>query len=1278
MSAFAELCVTTNFSFLRSGSHPEEMAEQAKALGLAGIGVADRNTLAGVVRAHVAAKEHGLRLIVGARLVFMDGAPEVFAYPKDRAAYARLTRLLTIGNLRAPKGECWLSFEDYLDHAQGLRTIVVPPDDLTLPLPWRGGGRGRGETPFWEMGSAGLWHRYCADSEEEARQEARGATCKGRRLTPPPAPSPGGEGDEPQLADYLTAIRERFGAVWLAAPWRFDGEDRRRLRQLKALAAQTGARLLATTEPLMHCPERRALLDVVTCIREKKSLSEAGFLLAKNAERHLKTPTEIARLYADAPEAAVESLRFLGGIEFSMEHLRYEYPDETAEGFSDSQEALAALTWAGARVRYPDGIPDKVEASLQRELGIVARLKYAPYFLTVADIVNFARSGFDKDGARTDPILCQGRGSAANSSICYCLGVTEVDPATHELLFDRFVSEERGEPPDIDIDFEHERREQVIQYIYQKYGRDRAGLSAVVIGYRGRSAIREVAKVFGYSQDRIAALSRALHYWSNGVSERDLKEQGLDASDPHLRACVQLARELHGFPRHLSQHVGGFVITREKLHDVVPIQNAAMEGRTVIEWNKDDLEALGILKVDILGLGMLSCLKKAFDLVEKFYPDWGRGRGQGVGCSAALSNSAREARELSRVEQHPAPSPLPHRAAERLGMQRIPIASRSGGGGGLNLATLPREDPRVYAMLQRADSVGVFQVESRAQMSMLPRLKPKQFYDLVIEVAIVRPGPIQGGMVHPYLRRRQGLEKVSYPSKELEAVLHRTLGVPLFQEQAMQIAIVAAGFTPPEADKLRRAMATFRRVGTIHQLKSKFIEGMVARNYERGFAEASFAQIEGFGEYGFPESHAASFALLVYASCWLKCHYPDVFAAALLNAQPMGFYAPAQIVRDAAEHGVEVRAIDVNLSDWDNTLEPGPRAAPRLHLRHGEMAPDIKSAHALRLGFRQAKGLKQQELELLIARRGKGYDSVRDVWLRSGLSPATIERLADIDAFRSLGFDRRDALWAARGLNRVGGQEDLPLFAYVQAPRSPSHRLLRSRRLRMPRSLCDLGAGELSAKRTALEIDTPLATPHPSSLRDDTLPIEGREKLNEPDFDLPQMPLGEHVVEDYRTLGLSLKAHPVALLRDEFSRRRAIKSETLANCRNNQRVRVAGLVLVRQRPGTASGVVFMTLEDETGIANIVVWPKLFERFRAEVIGGRLVAIDGPVQSESGVIHVIAERVHDWTALLAKLSAAGVELDPTLPSDEPRRNAGQDPRQRHPRNAEVMPKGRNFH
>ncbi len=1101
MSDFVELCAATNFSFLRAASHAEELAEQAKVLGLAGFGVADRNTLAGIVRAHAAAKEAGVRLAVGVRLAFRDSTPDILVYPQDRAAYARLTRLLTIGNRRAPKGACWLDFADLLDHDEGLQCIIAP----NLP--------------------------------------------------------PGAGADEKHLRQCLVSLREHCGAVWLAARFCFDGEDRRRLRLLKTLAAETGAKLIATTEPLHHAPDRRALLDVLTCIREKTTLDSAGRLLAVNAERHMKAPAEIARLYRDAPEAVSETLRFLENARFSLDELSYQYPDETVAGYASAQDALEALSWAGAAKRYPAGVPEDVAESLRRELQIVAQLNYAPYFLTVADIVRFAR---EERG-----ILCQGRGSAANSTICYCLGVTAVNPATSSLLFDRFISTERNEPPDIDVDFEHERREEAIQYVYEKYGRQRAALTATLICYRGRSAIRDVGKAFGFSEDRIAAISKTQQWWSKGVTGSDLRALGLDPEDRRLMTCLRLVQELCGFPRHLSQHVGGFVITRERLDDIVPIQNAAMEDRTVVEWNKDDLQELKILKVDLLGLGMLTCLRKAFDMVGAHYPDW------------------------------------------------------SAGGEKLTLETISKEDPRVYAMLQRADSIGVFQVESRAQMSMLPRLKPECFYDLVIEVAIVRPGPIQGGMVHPYLKRKQGLEKVSYPSKALEAVLIRTLGVPLFQEQAMQIAIVAAGFTPPEADKLRRAMATFRRVGTIGKLRDKFIIGMVANGYQLAFAEASFRQIEGFGEYGFPESHAASFALLVYASSWLKCYYPDVFAAALLNAQPMGFYAPAQIVRDAQEHGVEVRAPDINHSDWDNKLEP--HGSADLHVRHSEMREDIRSTHALRLGFRQAKGLREDEILRMTAARGGGYDSVRDVWLRGCLTPATIERLADADAFRSLGLDRREALWAARGLNRVGGQEDLPLFAQSADP------------------------------------------------------------TREQDFALPLMALGEHVVEDYRALRLSLKTHPLALLRDELNARRVTPAERLGDSADNQRVRVAGLVLVRQRPGTASGVIFMTLEDETHIANIVVWPRVFERFRAEVLGARLCAVDGLVQSERGVVHVVADRLIDFSPLLGKLSATAFD-NATAPADEVRR-PGADSRT-HPRNAridlsytvaeQVMPKGRNFH
>ncbi len=937
------------------------------------------------------------------------------------------------------------------------------------------------------------------------------------------------------------------------------------LARRAALARQVGAPLIATNDALMHAPERRPLADVLACIREGATLEAAGRLTQANAERHLKAPDEMARLFAEAPQAVAETMRFLDGLKFSLDELSHCYPEELREGYATAQAALEAFAWAGARKRYPDGIPQRTREALTHELTLIASLDYAPYFLTVHDIVRFARE---------KGILCQGRGSAANSAVCYCLWITEVDPARFDLLFERFISPERNEPPDIDVDFEHERREEVIQYIYRRYGRERAGLAAAVTTYRTRSAIRETAKVFGLSDDVIAALNGTT--WgqeSTAVGEDRVRSIGLDPADPTLALALEMAKALIGFPRHLTQHSGGFVITRDRLDEVAPVMNAAMEERTTVEWDKDDLDALGLLKVDVLALGMLTALSKGFELLDQHY------------------------------------------------------------GQRLTLATIPPEEPQVYAMIQRADTIGVFQIESRAQMSMLPRLRPANYYDLVIEVAIVRPGPIQGDMVHPYLRRRQGIEEVSYPSPELEAVLSKTLGVPLFQEQAMKIAIVAAGFTPAEADRLRRAMATFRRVGTIQTFQKKMVEGMAAKGYPRDFAERCFRQIEGFGEYGFPESHAASFALLVYASCWMKCRYPDVFAAAMLNAQPLGFYAPAQLVRDAREHGVEVREVDVNLSDWDCTLEPlpplpvhrervgvrggailsdkdgaaphpSPPATPsplergegerRLHPRHAEMAAHIRATHAVRLGLRQIVGVKEEDMRRLVERRVQAYDSVRDLWLRSGLTSAALERLADADAFRSLGLDRRQALWAVRGLDRVGDQDDLPLFA----------------------------------SRPARE--------------------------TEPDARLPPMPLGAHVVEDYRRLSLSLKAHPTSFMRARLAARGILRSDALRSVRNGERVTVAGLVLVRQRPGTAKGVIFMTLEDETGIANVIVWPKAFERLRAIVLGARFVAVTGKLQSESGVIHIVAERMDDLTPMLGMLSEAGATIGALARADEVRR------------------------
>jgi error-prone DNA polymerase len=1098
---YIEFSVTSNFSFLRGASHPEELMVQAAHIGLAGLGLCDRNSVAGVVRAHLAKQEQNLSLRYhpGARLVFADGTPDILAYPRDRTGWGRLTRLLTVGNLRAKKGDCVLHLDDLLAHAFGLELIAL------------------GAPP-----------RLLARLHEAAPHRVR-----------------------------------------LAASMLYRGHDRARLACLKEVARTTGVPLIAVNDVLYHHPDRRPLADVLTCIREKTTIDRAGRKLAANAERYLKPPQEMMRLFRDVPEAIAEPLVLSDALSFSLNELRYEYPDEQVEDFDNAQDALAHFTYEGAASRYPQGIPDRVRTNLEHELKLIARLEYEPYFLTVYDIVRFARS---------KGILCQGRGSAANSAVCYCLGVTEVDPDRADLLFERFISPERREPPDIDVDFEHERREEVIQYIYGKYGRDRAGIAATVISYRGRSAIREVGKAFGLSEDAIGALSSSI--WGGGggaVSKDAVTRTGLDPQSRRMRQILALAHEINGFPRHLSQHVGGFVMTRRRLDEVMPIGNAAMDDRTFVEWDKDDLDALGILKVDVLGLGMLSCVRKALDLVGRHYG-----------------------------ERH-------------------------------TLATIPAEDPAVYRMLCRADSLGVFQVESRAQMTMLPRLKPQNFYDLVIEVAIVRPGPIQGDMVHPYLRRRRGQEPISYPSKALEAVLSKTLGVPLFQEQAMKIAIVAAGFTPAEADQLRRAMATFKRVGTIGTFQRKMIDGMLANGYTREFAERCFQQIEGFGEYGFPESHAASFALLVYASAWLKCRYPDAFATALLNAQPMGFYAPAQIVRDAREHGVEVRPPDINHSHWDATLEPGPRAAERLHELHQEMRDDVHTTHAIRLGLREIKGLKEEDAKLIVEKRIRlswpglsrpstsfsketikdvdarhkaghdeseisiAYDSMRDLWLRTGLSPRVLERLADADAFGSLGLSRREALWAAKALGRVGDHDnDLPLFS--------------------------------------VDSDATLT----------------RIVSREPDVHLPPMPVGEEVINDYRFLHLSLRAHPAQFLRPDLNARAIKQNDTLRRIRSGTGVCISGLVTCRQRPGSANGVVFMTIEDETAVANVIVWPKVFERLRPIVLGARYVAVTGCVQEESGVIHVVAEQLEDLTHCLVRLAEHGAEIDGLARCDEVRR------------------------
>ncbi|MEO5324668.1 error-prone DNA polymerase [Mesorhizobium sp. CC13] len=1103
VTGYAEFGIRSNFSFLRGASTPEELATTAKFLGFSAFGLADCNTVAGVVRAWKMAEEEKLAYHPGCRLVFSDGTPQMLAYPQDREGWGHLCRMLTQANMRGEKGAPDLRREDLLEWGNLLSLAVLP--DLA--------------------------------------------------------------GEVEQEMPLLRQLKERFGnALWLAVAPAFGGSDRFRIEQAAAMAATVGLPLMATNDALYHVPGQRPLHDVLTAIRLNVPVAEAGLGLEANAECHLKPPAEMARLFRRHPEALAETLRFAASLHFSLGELKHNYPDEPTESGLGPQAELERLTWEGAHERYPGGIPEKVKGLIGHELGIVEKLNYARYFLTVHDIVSYARS---------QDILCQGRGSAANSIICYCIGITDVGPEIIDILFERFISEERGEPPDIDVDFEHERRDEVIAFIYEKYSAKRTALAASVVTYRGRSALREVAKAMGLSDDVRSAMSGSIWGWySSELGEREAGAGGLDKADPVTRHVIDRANEIMGFPRHLSQHVGGFVITRDRLDEIVPIVKTAMDERKMVEWDKDDLDAVGILKVDILALGMLTCLRKAFDLLKAHYD-----------------------------ERDPYGRPY-------------------------TLATLPPEDQKVYDMICRADTLGVFQIESRAQMSMLPRLRPREFYDLVIEVAIVRPGPIQGDMVHPYLRRRQGKEKVDFPKEELRQILGKTLGVPLFQEQAMKIAIVAGGFSPGEADKLRRAMATFKRTGTIGNYRERMIEGMVGRGYERDFAERCFKQIEGFGEYGFPESHAASFALLVYASCWFKAFYPDVFCAAILNSQPMGFYRPAQLVRDAQDHGVEIRQVDVNRSVWDCTLERSGFDPKRIQQRHAEMRDVIKSRHAVRLGFRQIKGLSEKKMEAFVARRGQGYDSVRAVWLRSGLDVGEIELLAQADAFRSIGLDRRAALWAVRALDGRSAAEMLPLF---DRP------------------------------------DVQLAD-------------------NEPETQLPRMPLGEHVIHDYRSLGLSLKAHPVAFLRHHLDRAGITPNARLGSVPDGRRVSVAGLVLVRQRPGKGNAI-FLTLEDEHSIANVIVWARVFERFRPVIMGAKFMRVTGKLQAESGVIHIVADRMEDLTHWLAAMSE---ELQPeagagSLPEGRASAadKAARDPRMLQSyetlarKASSVMPKGRNF-
>ncbi len=1029
---YVELQVTTHFSFLRGASSPEELFAAAALLGLPALGIVDRHSVAGIVRAWDAEKTTGVRSIVGCRLDLSDGTA-MLVYPTDKAAYGRMCRLLSVGKGRAGKGACHLDWSDVEEWNEGLIALLVPD---------------------------------CADATTET------ALARMRRI----------------FADRS----------YVALSIRRRPRDAIRLRDLAAMAAAARVPTVATNDVLYHAPDRRLLQDVVTCIREKCTVDELGDRRERFADRHLKTAAEMERLfrrYLKDASPVSRTTELAARCTFSLEELKYQYPDEIQVPGRTPQEELARLTWEKAPERYPEGLDAKVRSQLEHELRLIADLDYAPYFLTVHSIVM---------EARRREILCQGRGSAANSAVCYVLGITSIDPVRSELLFERFVSAERREPPDIDVDFEHERREEVIQWIYETYGRDRSALTAVVTRYRARGAVREVGKALGLSEDMTAGLSGAVWGWSrDGVEEKHAAELNMDLSDKRLILTLELARQLINTPRHLSQHPGGFVLTRDRLDELVPIEPAAMDDRQVIEWDKDDIDLLGFMKVDVLALGMLSCMRRAFEFLEN---DKG----------------------------------IKH-----------------------DLATIPAEDPATYAMIRKADTLGVFQIESRAQMASIPLMAPKTFYDLVIQVAIVRPGPIQGDMVHPYRRRRNGEEAVTYPTEELRRVLEKTLGVPLFQEQAMRVAIECAGFTASEADLLRRAMATFKLTGGVSHFRDKLIDGMVTRGYDSEFAEKTFKQIEGFGSYGFPESHAASFALIAYASSWMKCHHPDAFCAALLNAQPMGFYAPAQIVRDARQHGVEIRPIDVNHSRWDCTLE---EAAGRYM--------------AVRLGLRMVRDLANADGAAIVTARGqKLYMSVEEIQRRAGVGRGALDRIGEADGFGSLALSRRSGLWDVKGL----GNAALPLFAAADE-------------------------------------------------RDGKL----RQEAIEPTVMLAPMGEGAEVVEDYRASGLSLRAHPLAFLRDELKARKMITCEQLQTVKDGRWIELAGIVLVRQKPGSAKGVMFITLEDETNVANLVVWTNVFEKNRRTVLGASMMGVRGQVQREGEVIHLIAQRLDDLSPLLASV------------------------------------------
>ena len=1118
---YAELHALTNFTFLEGASHPDELVARAAELGYAALAITDRQSLAGVVRAHRAAKEAGLKLLIGAEIYPRDAWPAVLL-ATDRAAYGRLARLLTVGCRRAAKGACELHWDDVAAHADGLLACVLAaPDPLFDPSDRKAGTHGDGNTPS----------RRCAES--------------------PRRPADGGEISDAELARYRDVFGDR---CYLLAELHYGPIDARRLARWIDLARRQRVPLAAGGGVCYHAAQRQPLHDVLRAIRRGTVVGDPRAALHPNAERHLKSPQQMAALFAAAPRAVAVAAEAAERCRFSLDELRYEYPEELAPPGRTPLEYLTELTWAGARQRWPEGVPPRVCGLLEHELQLIGQLRYEAYFLTVWDLVQFAR----RRG-----ILCQGRGSAANSAVCYCLGITAVDPSRMDLLFERFISRERAEAPDIDVDFEHRRREEVLQYIYEKYGRERSGMTAEVICYRPRSAVRDVGKALGLSLDRVDALCAKLEHYRHADDLPDrCREAGIDPDGILGRRLVALVRQLIGFPRHLSQHTGGMVITRGPLCELVPIENAAMPGRTVIQWDKNDLDELGILKVDCLALGMLSALSKCFQLIE---------RHDGVRLSPA---------------------------------------------------DIPEGDEPTYDMICRADTIGVFQIESRAQMSMLPRLRPRNFYDLVIEVAIVRPGPIQGQMVHPYLRRRSGEETPAYPNDAIRNVLEKTLGVPLFQEQAMRLAIVAAGFTPGEADRLRRAFGAWRRPGVIDEFRAKLIEGMTARGYSPQFAQTLFEQIRGFGDYGFPESHAASFALLVYVSAWLKRHYPAAFFCALLNSQPMGFYAPAQLVRDAQRHGVEVRPADVNFSRWDCTLEPGEaggaaaRSSRTLPRAEGESPAVERSRWALRLGLSLVKHLSAADAEALVAARKAGpFRSLDELARRSGLPRAVLMRLAEGGVCASLRPDRRGALWDAL----LPAEEPLPLFARSVEP-------------------TELLSPDVRPETNPAEAAPLVSTPPVSTLPSPQSPVSSQFSLSPqlPAAPLPPMSEAAEVLADYRTQSLSLRGHPMKFLRPSLGRRGVLSAAELAAVENGRRAAVAGIVLVRQRPGTAKGITFFTLEDESGSANLIVRPHVWRRCRAAARNAVVLLAAGRVQRQGEVIHLLATHLEDLSAQMTGL------------------------------------------